>query len=138
VVFIADEGSTFKAPLDKIWKLNATEGLHNHPSLKNYKSQPSGEGNVIISYDVDMGGKPITIRTKLTPFPPLAVLFETLDGPLAGSKSLQYYTPKGKETGVTVVGDWKSSAMSDDQIRGAVMSFLQTVFEEDQANLSRM
>jgi hypothetical protein len=138
VVFIVDEGSTFKASLDKIWKLNSTEGQHDHPSLKNLKTQPASEGSMILSYDVDMGGKPITIRTKLTPLPPLGLYFETLDGPLAGSKSIQYYTPRGKETGVTVVGEWKSSAMSDDQIKGAVMGFLQTVFDEDQANLARM
>ena len=138
MVFIIDEGSTFKASLDKIWKLNQSEGQHNHPSLKNAKNTPNPDGTVLISYDVDMGGKPITIRTKLTPLPPLGLYFETLDGPLAGSKSFQYYTPKGKETGVTVVGEWKSSAMPDDQIRGAVMGFLQTVFDEDQANLAKM
>ena len=70
--------------------------------------------------------------------PPLGALFEILDGPLAGSKSLQYYLPKGKETGVTVVGEWKSSVMSDDQVKKAVMGFLQTVFDEDQANLTKM
>lgn len=138
MVFIMDEGSTFKAPLDKIWKLNASEGQHNHPSLKNYKSEHSGEDTMILSYDVDMGGKLTTVRTRLTPMPPLGALFEILDGPLAGSKSLQYYLPKGKETGVTVVGEWKSSVMSDDQVKKAVMGFLQTVFDEDQANLTRI
>lgn len=138
MVFMMDEGSTFKAPLDKIWKLNASEGQHNHPSLKNLKSEQAGEGAMILSYDVDMGGKFTTVRTKLTPLPPLGLFFETLDGPFAGSKSLQYYTPKGRETGVTVVGEWKSQVMSDDQLKKAVMGFLQTVFNEDQTNLAKM
>ena len=138
MVFILDEGSTFKAPLDKVWKLNTSEGQHNHPSLKNFKSNQATDGGIILSYEVDMGGKSSTVRTKLTPLPPLGASFEVLDGPMAGSRSIQYYTPKGKETGITVVGEWKSSVMSDDQLRGAVMGFLQAVFEEDQANLARM
>ncbi len=137
MVFIMDEGSTFKASLDKIWKLNLSEGQHNHPSLKNLRSEQS-EGGMILTYDVDMGSKLATVRTKLTPLPPLGLFFDILDGPFAGSKSLQYYTPKGKETGVTVVGEWKSSAMPDDQLKKAVMGFLQTVFDEDQANLAKM
>lgn len=138
MVFMMDEGSTFKASLDKIWSLNASEGQHNHPSLKNLKSEQAGEGAHILSYDVDMGGKLTTVRTKITPQPPLGVFFETLEGPFAGSKSFQYYIPKGKETGVTVVGEWKSSVMSDDQLKKAVMGFLQTVFDEDQTNLAKM
>ena len=57
---------------------------------------------------------------------------------MAGSKSFSYYTPKGNETGITVVGEWKSKMMTDDQIRQAVMDFLQTVFNEDQANLAKL
>jgi hypothetical protein len=138
MVFIVDEGSVFKGPLDKVWKLNASEGQHNHPSLKNSKAEPAGENAMILSYDVDMGGKTARVRSKLTMVPPLGTLAETLEGPMAGSKSFQFYTPRGNETGVTVVGQWKSSVMSDDQIRTAVMGFLQTVFDEDQANLSKV
>jgi hypothetical protein len=138
MVFIKDEGSEFKGPIDKIWKLNATEGQHSHPSLKNVTGEPAGENTMILSYDVDAGGKTIRVRNKVTMVPPLGELFETLDGPMAGSKSFSYYTPKGNNTGITVVGEWKSSVMSDDQIKEAVMSFLQTVFDEDQANLARM
>jgi len=138
MVFIKDEGSVFKAPLHKVWELNSSEGKHNHPSLKDSKVEPVSENTMILTYGVDMGGNTIRIRNRLTVFPPLGELFETLDGPMAGSKSFQYYTPRGNETAVTVVGDWKSSVMTDDQIRQAVAAFLQTVFDEDQANLARM
>ena len=93
---------------------------------------------MILSYDADMGGKATRIRAKLTMVAPLGELFETLDGPMAGSKSFQFYTPRGNETGVTVVGQWKSSVMSDDEIKKTVMNFLQTVFDEDQANLAKV
>ena len=138
MVFIKDEGSVFKAPLDKVWELNSSEGKHNHPSLKDSKVEPVSENTMILTYGVDMGGKTVRVRNRLTVFPPLGELFETLDGPMAGSKSFRYYTPRGNETAVTVVGDWKSPVMTDDQIRQAVAAFLQTVFDEDQANLARM
>lgn len=139
MVFIKDDGSEFKAPLDKIWKLNASEGQHAHPSLKNQKGEPAGENAIILSYDADVGGgKTARVRNRITMIPPLGEMTEVLDGPMAGSKSFQYYTPKGNKTGVTVVGEWKSTMMSDDQIKKAVMNFLQTVFDEDQANLAKM
>ena len=138
MVFIVDEGSVFKGPLDKIWKLNSTEGQHSHPSLKNSETEPAGENALIMTYDVDMDGRTTRVRNKLTMVPPLGELFEVLDGPMAGSKSFQFYTPKGSETGVTVVGEWKSTVMSDDQIKQAVMGFLQTVFDEDQSNLAKI
>jgi hypothetical protein len=138
MVFIKDDGSVFKASLQKVWELNSSEGRHNHPSLKDSKVEPVSENTMILSYGVDMGGSTIRVRSKVTLVPPLGELFETLDGPLAGSKSFQFYTPKGNETSVTVVGEWKSTVMSDDQIKQAVAGFLQTVFDEDQANLSKM
>jgi len=138
MVFIKDEGSVFKAPLSKVWELNASEGKHNHPSLKDTKVEPVSENTMILSYGVDMGGSTTRVRTKVTAIPPLGTLFETLDGPMAGSKSFQYYTPRGNETAVTVVGEWKAPGMTDDQLRQAVIGFLQTVFDEDQANLREL
>ena len=138
MVFIKDEGSVFSAPLQKIWSLNASEGKHFHPSLKDSKVEPVTENVMMLSYGVDMGGNTIRVKTRVTLVPPLGEIFETLDGPLAGSKSFQYYTPRGNETGVTTIGEFKSPVMSDDQIRQAVMGFLQTVFDEDQANLAKM
>src|SRR5580658_9952686 len=116
MVFIKDEGSVFKAPLQKIWELNSSEGKHNHPSLKDSKVEPVSENVMMLSYGVDMGGSTIRVKTRVTLVPPLGELFETLDGPLAGSKSFQFYTPRGGETGVTTIGDFRSPVMSDDQI----------------------
>jgi hypothetical protein len=39
---------------------------------------------------------------------PLGLVVEALEGPIAGSKFFNYYTPKGNKTGVTVIGDFKS------------------------------
>ncbi len=138
MVFILDEGSVFKAPLDKIWKLNQSEGEHSHPSLRNMEAGQEGE-HPVVSYETGMpDGTWAKNKVKLTVFPPLCVLYETVEGPMAGSRSVQYYTPKGNDTGVTVVGHWTAKGITDDQLRQAVMAFLDTVFKEDQINLTKM
>ena len=57
---------------------------------------------------------------------------------MAGSRSFQFYTPKGNETGVTVVGEFVAKGVPEVALKGAVLAFLGTVFDEDQKNLSRM
>ena len=72
-------------------------------------------------------------------YPPLGLAIEALEGPIAGSKFFNYYTPKGSKTGVTVIGDFKSPMMSDDdQLRQAVLAFLEQAFNEDTAYLKTM
>jgi len=138
MVFLSDGGSEFDASLDKVWKLNMTEGSHSHPSLRNARSEMDGE-HPILHYETQMpDGSWAKNKVRLTLFPPVGVAFETLEGPMAGSKSFQYYTPKGSKTGVTVVGQWVSPGVSEQVLKGAVLSFLETVFKEDQANLARL
>jgi hypothetical protein len=138
MVFILDEGSIFNSPLDKVWKLNQSEGEHSHPSLRNQKGEQQGE-HLILSYETKMpDGSWAKNKVKTTAFPPLGIAFETLEGPMAGSKSFQFYTPKGKDTGVTVVDEYVSKGVPDAALKGAVLAFLGTVFEEDSKNLSLM
>jgi hypothetical protein len=138
MVYIIDEGSTFKAPLDKVWKLNMSEGNHLHPSLRNQGSSMEGE-HPILTYETKMpDGSWAKNRVKMTLLPPVGIGFETLEGPMAGSTSFQFYTPKGAETGITVVGNWTAKGVPDEMIRQAVLGFLDTVFREDRANLARM
>jgi len=138
MVFILDEGSEFDAPLDKVWKLNMSEGEHSHPSLRNSSSEMEGE-HPILRYETQMpDGSWAKNKVKLTLLPPVGIAFETLEGPTAGSKSLQYYISKGRKTGITVVGEFISPGVPDSALKGAVMKFLETMFKEDQANLARM
>src|SRR5271169_4371806 len=139
MVFIIDDGSVFNAPIEKIWKLNSSEGAHSHPSLKNQVAGQDGE-HPTLSYEIALpDGSWAKHKVRLTVLPPVAVVFETIEGPMAGSKSIQYYTPKGDKTGVTVVGNWTSAmGVPDAMLHQAVMGFLDTVFKEDQNNLAKM
>jgi hypothetical protein len=138
MVFIFDEGSRFKAPLDKVWELNQSEGEHSHPSLRNQKGEPQGE-HFILSYETKMpDGTWVKHKTRTTAYPPVGIAFETIEGPMTGSKSFQFYTPKGNDTAVTVVGEWVSKGVPDADLKKAVLAFLGTVFDEDQKNLTKM
>jgi hypothetical protein len=138
MVFIFDEGSKFKAPLAKVWELNQSEGEHSHPSLKNQKAEQQGE-HVILTYQTENpDGTWATHKVRTTAYPPVGIAFETIEGPMAGSKSFQYYTPRGNETSVTVVGEFAAKGIPEANLKQAVMGFLETVFNEDQKNLARM
>jgi hypothetical protein len=138
MVFIFDDGSRFKAPLDKVWKLNQSEGEHSHPSLRNQRGEQDGE-HFVLTYETQMpDGSWTKHKVRTTAFPPVGIAFETLEGPMAGSKSFQFYTPRGDETGVTVVGEFTSKGVPEGDLKNAVLTFLGTVFDEDQKNLSKM
>ena len=93
----------------------------------------------MLTYETQMpDGSWAKHKVKTTAFPPVGVALETLEGPMAGSKSFQFYNPRGGETGVTVVGEFVSKVVPDATLKGAVMAFLGTVFDEDSKNLSKM
>ena len=141
MVRVVDEGSHFDAPIGKLWKLieaHGTEIAKIHPNAKNAKIEPIGENQGMITFDSEMGGRDIQMKMRVTSLPPLAQVLELLEGPMAGSKLVNYYTPKGDRTAVTVVGDFESSMIPPGQLEAATHEFLDNGFAEDQAYLRRM
>ena len=141
MVHIEDSGSFFDAPIDKIWKLveaHGTDLTKIHPDMKNVKAEMVSENSNVVGYDNEMQGQTIRSKIKITSYYPLGLAFEMLEGPLAGSKFFNYYIPSGNRTGITAVGEFKSSSMSDDMIRQAVKSMLDNGFDQDAAYLKTM
>ena len=141
MVHIEDSGSFFDAPIDKIWKLveaHGTDLTKIHPDMKNVKAEMVSENCNVVGYDNEMQGQTIRSKIKITAYYPLGLAFEMLEGPLAGSKFFNYYIPSGNRTGITAVGEFKSSSMSDDMIRQAVKSMLDNGFDQDAAYLKPM
>jgi hypothetical protein len=139
MVFILDQGSVFDAPLEKIWKLMFSHSEHKHPSMKNFKVEPTADPSSFIgTWESELKGTAIPFKAKFTYFPPVGFTMEHLEGPFAGSKEFEYYTPMGDKTGITCVGEYKAVGMSDDQLRAATAFFYDKVFREDQDNLARM
>ena len=141
MVHIEDSGSFFDAPIDKIWKLveaHGTDLTKIHPDMKNVKAEMVSENSNVVGYDNEMQGQTIRSKIKITSYYPLGLAFEMLEGPLAGSKFFNYYIPSGNRTGITAVGEFKSSSMNDDMIRQAVKSMFDTGFDQDAAYLKTM
>ena len=141
MVRIIDEGSHFDANLEKVWKLVELHGeklSEIHTDIHAPKVSRAGENQGIISYTMEMNGQKIPVKLRTTALPPLAQVLEILEGPLAGSKVISYYTPKGEKTGVTVVADFASPMMPAAQLESVAREFLETGFDQDQAYLRKM
>jgi hypothetical protein len=141
MVRIVDEGSHFDAPIAKVWKLVELHGeklTEIHTDVQHPNIDRVGENQGMISYTLEMNGQKIPVRMRTTSLPPLAQILEHLDGPLAGSKIISYYTPKGDRTGVTVVADFESPMLTPPQLDAAAREFLDRGFDQDQAYLKKM
>ena len=77
-------------------------------------------------------------KLRMTMFAPVGFLLEYVDGPLTGTKLMQYYVPKGDKTGVTIVGEAKSAFLKDEQLKAAVMAGLEAAWKEDRENLKKL
>ncbi len=140
-MFIADWGSHYDAPVDKVVKLleaHMTDSGKIHPNVKNLKLEKMSENVTIGSAELDVQGRKVGTRVRYTMLPPLGVAIEQLEGPFAGSKYFFYYVPKGDKTEVVAVGEFKSPIMSDEQLKQAVDVYLEEAFKEDTAYLGTM
>ncbi|HKN06960.1 MAG TPA: hypothetical protein VJ021_05090 [Thermoplasmata archaeon] len=136
MVHIKDEGSHFDAPIETVWKyLNADDHGPAHKSTRNQQMKPLSETSFILTQEQNMNGQWVKTSNRITVFPPIAVSIEILEGPLAGSKMINVYTPKGNKTGIDVYGEFVSQQIPAAQLEPAVRGNLETVFSEDSAAL---
>lgn len=139
MVHIKDEGSQFDAPLDTVWKYLQMPEDHNraHKS-RNYKQRPLTENSMELSWEANVGGNWVPMRTRVTALPPVGIAIEMLEGPMGGSKFFNLYTPMGGKTGVTVIGEFASKTIPAPQLEPAVRAFLEQAYSEDNAALKAM
>ena len=133
MVYVIDEGSEFDMPIDKIWQYLQSQE-HNHPSVKTIAREMDGNTVTLTSERVIMG-KTSRVKIRNTLFPPFGMVQEHLEGPMAGSRAFQFYIPKGKKTGVTVVGDYVIKGLGEKETREVVLSHAQVIFDEDNKNM---
>jgi len=145
MIFIQDSGSVFEAPLETVWKLaedHVEHGNKIHPDTRNNKAEIIDETSFINSWEQDdENGQTIRMKIKGTPYYPLGIAFEILEGPFADSKYFVYYfllDNDSSKTGVTVVGNFKSSVIPEEQIndRSGKPHMIEKVFSEDVAYLN--
>ncbi|HEV2317810.1 MAG TPA: hypothetical protein VGV89_09610 [Thermoplasmata archaeon] len=85
-----------------------------------------------------MNGNWVATKTRLTALSPVGIAMEMLEGPMAGSKWFNVYTPKGNKTEITVVGDFTSNSIPAAQLEHAVHGFLERVYNEDAAAIKAL
>ena len=81
------------------------------------------------------------MKVKGSLYYPLGIAFEILVGPFANSKYFVYYFPidnDNNKTGVTVVGNFKSNVIPEEQIKPKVLGHLEKVFSEDVTYLNEI
>jgi hypothetical protein len=136
LVFIVDDGGVFDAPVEKIWRFMQTPGDHHkHPSMANVKREMEGS-IAVLSFEAEgPGGANTPVKIRSTPLLPVGRMMEYVEGPLAGSRSFLYYVPMGDRTGVTVVGEFVSRSIPENQLKSVVLSQLERSYNEDNENL---
>ena len=137
MVFYSDEGGQFDAPLEKVWKLEEGNPNHTHTDLQNLKASMQGE-HPVLDFETPTPAGNVKNQIRLTTFAPVGYLLEYTEGPMKGTKLMQFYEPKGNKTRVTVVGDLQSSVMSGDQLKKAMKESLDKAYKEDQQNLKKV
>jgi hypothetical protein len=93
--------------------------------------KPLSETSFVLSMERNMGGHWAKESSRITIFPPLGMAIEILEGPLAGSKMINIYTPKGNRTQIDVFGEFTSSTIPANQLEPAVLANLEGAFNED-------
>jgi len=137
MVHIKDEGSHFDAPIETVWKYLQSPMDHgpSHVTSRNQKMEPINESSFVLTQEQEMNGQWVKSSSRITIFPPLALSIEILDGPMAGSKMVNVYTPKGSRTGIDVYGEFVSAQIPAPQLEHAVRGNLEMMFNEDSAGI---
>jgi hypothetical protein len=137
MVFVADWGSAFDAPIDVVWKYLESDTDHgnSHKGRRKFERKSVSENTALLSWEQEINGNWVRLSNRLTFHPPVGFFVEALEGPMTGSKFFNYYAPKGNRTEVFVVGDWNSKMIPPAELEKAVMANLEKVFQEDTAGL---
>jgi hypothetical protein len=137
MVQIKDEGSHFDVPVDMLWKYIQAPADHGaaHEGSRNQQMKPLSETSFILSQEENMNGKWVRTSNRITVFPPLGMSIEVLEGPMAGSKMINIYTPKGNKTGIDVYGEFVAPQIPANQLEAAVRKNLENAFNQDVAGL---
>jgi hypothetical protein len=139
MVHIKDEGSVFEAPIETVWQYLQSEQDHgqSHKGRRNFSPKELGPNVVELAWEQEIDGQWVRSANRLTFLAPVGFSVEPLEGPLAGSKFFNYYTPRGNQTEVTVVGEYTSKVIPATHLHQAVITNNEKVFKEDMEGLKQ-
>ncbi|HEV2317009.1 MAG TPA: hypothetical protein VGV89_05495 [Thermoplasmata archaeon] len=133
MVFIKDEGSTFDAPIDFVWKYIYGTGAHDsaHTNTRNPKFEKVSELTFVYGSERQLRGRWAPDRLRISMFPPISVVTEWIEGVLEGSKFVYVYAPAGDRTRIDVYGEFSSKTLPAGDVESAAREFLDAEFAAD-------
>ncbi len=133
MVHVRDEGATFDAPVDVVWEYLNSGPTHAgaHKLIRNRVAQPAGENAILATMERNWNGKWVKVVSRMTRLPPLGLVQEFIEGPLAGSKAVLVYSPKGTKTQVDVYGEFTSPTIPKQDVEKAALKWLAESYDED-------
>jgi hypothetical protein len=135
MVFVADEGAIFDAPLDVVWEYIFGGEGHDaaHKTTRGGTMKGLNKDPFVLRYHAERryGTRWVPETMRITFFPPVATVQELLDGPMAGSKWTYVYSPRGGRTQVDVYGEFRSKRLSAARLKRQALAFLANEFDED-------
>lgn len=141
MVLVVDSGGRLDISQERLWKLlmaHVPDMAKIHAGREDWKGAMVDDHTLVGTYTNLVGGKSTLIKLRLTVFPPLGFVFEALEGPFSGSKFFQYFVVKGDHLETTVVGDFQSTVIPADRLEMEARGFLQALWGEDLAYLSKI
>jgi hypothetical protein len=136
MVFVWDEGSSFDVPIEEVWRFlgsgNPHSLAHGHRRVRRRIHAP---GLGTYSWEQPFDGRPARFTMRWRALSPIGIAYEVLAGPFQGSRFFLYYIPRGRRTGVSVVGDFVSPTIPLRRVASAVRRFFAVEFEQDLAAL---
>ncbi len=133
MVYVKDEGSTFDAPIDLVWKYIFGGEGHDaaHKTTRNPKFEKVSDITIIYGSERFLRGKWAPDRMRISMFPPVSVVTEWLEGVLAGSKLVYVYSPQGDKTRIDVYGEFTSKTLAPSEVEAAAREFLKNEYDAD-------
>jgi hypothetical protein len=133
MVYLKDEGSTFDAPIDIVWKYNEDAETHDsaHKTTRNPKFEKVSDVTFTYASERYLLGKWAPDKMRISVFSPVSVVTEWLEGVLAGSKFVYVYSPQGGKTRIDVHGEFTSKSLPPSEVEAAAREFLESEFNAD-------
>lgn len=133
MVYVRDEGSTFDAPIDVVWKYVLGGEGHDaaHKTTRKPKFEKVSDVTIIYASERYLRGKWAPDRMRISMFPPVTVVTEWLEGVLAGSKLAYVYSPQGDKTRIDVYGEFTSQSLPAEDVEAVAREFLDNEFRDD-------
>ena len=139
MVYIQDEGSEFEAPIDFVWTYIFGGEAHDsaHTTTRNPKFKKISDITIEYASERLLRGKWAPDRMRISMFPPVSVVTESLEGALAGSKLVYVYAPHGAKTRIDVYGEFTSKTLPASEVEAAAREFLEAEYAADAPAIKR-